>query len=71
MPPVLRLLGRLACGGLAVFSVPAFAAFGIVLIAVRDAGERGAAVSLIAISLALLAGALTGLRRLRRTNHRT
>jgi hypothetical protein len=71
MPPVLRLLGRVACAALAFFSVRAFAAFGVVLIAVRDAGERGAAVSLMVISLALLAGCSNGTARLRRTNHRT
>ncbi len=63
MPPVLRLLGRLACAALALLAALAFAAFGVVLIAVRDAGERGAAVALMVISLALLAAAVTGLRR--------
>jgi hypothetical protein len=70
MPPVLRLLGRLVCAALALLAVLAFVAFGVVLIAVRDPGERGAAVALMAISLALLAGAVTGLRSLRRTDHR-
>ena len=41
----------------------AIAAFGVVLIAVRDAGERAAAVALMVISFALLAAAVTWLRR--------
>jgi hypothetical protein len=57
MPPVLRLLGRLACAALALLAALAFAAFGVVLIAVRDTSERGVAVTLMVISLALLGGA--------------
>ena len=66
MPPALRLLARLACAALAIFSVLAFAAFGVVLIAVRDSGERGAAIALMVASLVTLAGAVAGLRRTRR-----
>jgi hypothetical protein len=66
MPPALRLLARLACIALAIFAVLAFCAFGVVLIAVRDGGERGAAVALMVASLVTLAGAVAGLRRLRR-----
>ena len=67
MPSALRLLGLLACGALALLAVFSFFAFGIVLIAVRDPGERGAAVALMVASLLVLAGAVAGWRRLRRS----
>jgi hypothetical protein len=62
----MRLLARLACLLLALLAIGSFLAFGIVLIAVRDAGEQGAAIALMVLSLAVLAGALAGFRRLRR-----
>jgi hypothetical protein len=52
MPPLPQLLGRLACAALALFAALAIAAFGVVLIAVRDAGERSAAVGLMVIPFA-------------------
>jgi uncharacterized membrane protein len=66
MPPALRFIGRVACGLLALFSLGSSAAFGIVLIAVNDPGEKGAAVALVVLSLAVLAGAVAGFRRLGR-----
>jgi hypothetical protein len=63
--PALRLLARILCLLLALFAVGSFLAFGIVLIAVRDAGERGAAIFLMVLSLLVLIGAVAGFRRLR------
>jgi hypothetical protein len=61
----MRLLGRLVCLVVALLATGSFLAFGVVLIAVRDAGERGAAVALMVLSLFALAGALVAFRRLR------
>jgi hypothetical protein len=60
-----RLLARLACVLLALLATGSFLAFAIVLIAVRDSGEQGAAVTLMALSLLVVAGAVAGFRRLR------
>ncbi len=62
----MRLLARLLCLLLAFLAAGSLLAFGIVLIAVRDASEKGAAVTLMVLSLAVLAGALVAFRRLRR-----
>ena len=62
----MRVLARFLCLLLAFLATGSFLAFGVVLIAVRDSGERGAAIALMVISLALLAGALAGFRWLRR-----
>jgi uncharacterized membrane protein len=70
MPSALRFLGRLACVLLAIVAVGSFAAFGIVLIAVDDSGEKGAAVALMVLSLAVLAAAVLGFRRLERERRR-
>jgi hypothetical protein len=61
----MRLLARLACLLLALLAMGSFLAFAIVLIAVRDAGERGAAVALMVLSLAVVAAALLAFHRLR------
>ena len=61
----MRLLARLACLLLALLATGSFLAFGIVLIAVRDTGEQGAAVALMVLSLLVVAGAIAGFRRLR------
>ena len=62
----MRVVARVGCLLLALLATGSFLAFGIVLIAVRDSGERGAAVALMALSLAVVAGALAAFRRLRR-----
>ncbi len=60
----MRLLGRILCVLLALFALGSFFAFTIVLIAVRDGSEQGAAITLMVLSLLVLAGAVVGFRHL-------
>ena len=62
----LRIFFAVLLGVLALGALLAFLAFAVVLIAVRDPGERGAAVTLMVASVAVLAAAGCGLRRLLR-----